>query len=101
MSSLDDVLQKQKQHQILGSPSQKPVAEASNGSVTFNLYNSSTSSTVYAYVTGLATNNNSATYLLGSDGATPCTSCNARYHYSLPKRENTPSIDIFDTWLFP
>ena len=73
MSTLNDVLAKQKTHQILAAPSQKPTAAAADGTTTFNLYNSTTSSTVYAYVTGLAVSNSSATYLLQSDGATPCT----------------------------
>jgi hypothetical protein len=73
MTTLNDVLATQKKHQLLAAPSQKPPAAGTNGTTTFNLYNSTTSSTVYAYVTGLETNNNSATYLLEADGVTPCT----------------------------
>jgi hypothetical protein len=72
MSTLNDVLQKQKKEHILARPAQKQTAAGTDGTTTFNLYNSTTSSTVYAYVTGLAISNSSATYLLGSDGATPC-----------------------------
>jgi hypothetical protein len=72
MTTLDDVLAQQKAKNLLAPPSVKPAAEATAGSITFNLYNSTTSSTVNAYVTGLAVNNSSATYLLQSDGVTPC-----------------------------
>jgi hypothetical protein len=73
MSTINDVLAQQKKYHILAAPSKKVPASATEGTATFNLCNSTTSNTVYAYVTGIAINNNSATYLLGSDGVTPCT----------------------------
>jgi hypothetical protein len=72
MTTLDDVLAQQKGKNLLAPPSVRPAAEVTAGSITFNLYNSTSSNTVNAYVTGLAINNNSATYLLQSDGVTPC-----------------------------
>ena len=74
MSTINDVLAQQKKHHILAAPSKKVPASAADGTTTFNLYNSTTSNTVYAYITGLAINNNSSTYLLEANGVTPCTS---------------------------
>ena len=72
MSTINDVLAQQQKHHILAAPSKKVPAAATNDTTTFNLYNSTTTNTVYAYVTGLAINNNSSTYLLEADGVTPC-----------------------------
>jgi len=77
MTTLDDVLTIQKTANVLYAPDIKPVAEslkvdssASTGTLSVGLYNSTQSSNVYAYITGLAINNNSALFLLESDGAT-------------------------------
>jgi hypothetical protein len=43
----------------------------SNPSLYIRLTNQSSSSTVYAYITGQAINNNNALFLLQSDGITP------------------------------
>lgn len=72
MSTINDVLTQQEKHHILAAPSKKVPAAATNDTTTFNLYNSTTTNTVYAYVTGIAINNNSSTYLLEADGVTPC-----------------------------
>ncbi|PMD17081.1 glycoside hydrolase family 64 protein [Hyaloscypha hepaticicola] len=79
MTTLDDVLALQKTSNILYAPEIKPpVTEslivesaAATGTLSVSLCNSTQSSTVYAYITGLAINNNSALFLLQSDGATP------------------------------
>ncbi|KAH8751593.1 hypothetical protein F5882DRAFT_340104 [Hyaloscypha sp. PMI_1271] len=78
MTTLDDVLALQKIDNVLYAPEVKePVTEslivdssASIGTLSISLYNSTQSSKVYAYITGLAINNNSALFLLQSDGAT-------------------------------
>lgn len=87
MTTLDDVLAIQKKHGLLAAPSIKPtVAVAAASTITFNLNNSTTSNTVYAYITGLAINNNSSAYLLGSDGHTPCTYLYTHYNAPLIPR---------------
>jgi hypothetical protein len=78
MTTLDDVLAQQKTDNILYAPGiNGPETEslvvdssASTGTLNIGLYNSTQSSTVYAYITGLASNNNNALFLLQSDGAT-------------------------------
>lgn len=78
MTTLDDVLTLQKTDNVLYAPEIKePVTEsliidssASTGTLSISLYNSTQSSTVYAYITGLAINNNSCLFLLQSDGVT-------------------------------
>jgi len=77
MTTLDDVLALQTSSNVLYAPDIKPVTEslivdtsASTGTLSVSLYNSTQSSNVYAYITGLAINNNSALFLLESDGAT-------------------------------
>jgi Beta-1,3-glucanase len=78
MTTLDDVLNLQKTDNVLYAPEiKKSITEslmvessASTGTLSIGLYNSTQSSTVYAYITGLAINNNSSLFLLQSDGAT-------------------------------
>ncbi|KAH7327485.1 glycoside hydrolase family 64 protein [Rhexocercosporidium sp. MPI-PUGE-AT-0058] len=57
MSTLGDVLSRQKTDNIL--------------TLTVGLFNSTTSSNVYAYITGLAITNNNCLFLLQADGQTP------------------------------
>ena len=70
MKTLEDVLTLQKTDNVLYSPD---ISEsvADTGTLSIGLYNSTQSSTVYAYITGLATNNNNALFLLESDCSTP------------------------------
>lgn len=77
MTTIDDVLAIQKTDNVLSAPTittdtnglQEDVAVVA-GTLNIGLYNSTTSSTVYAYITGLAINNNNAVCLLESDGKT-------------------------------
>jgi hypothetical protein len=78
MTTVEDVLAIQKTDNVLSAPTittntnglkSEVVADAS-GTLTISLYNSTTSNTVYAYITGLAINNNNAVFLLESNGAT-------------------------------
>lgn len=78
MTTVDDVLAIQKTDNILSAPT---ITTSTNGlkedvasdseTLTISLYNSTTSNTVYAYITGLAINNNNAVFLLESNGVTP------------------------------
>lgn len=77
MTTLDDVLAIQKTSNILYPPTivtpsteSKVETDTSSGTLSIGLYNSTASNTVYAYITGLAINNNSALFLLESDGQT-------------------------------
>ncbi|KAF8856094.1 hypothetical protein BDZ45DRAFT_675760 [Acephala macrosclerotiorum] len=78
MTTLDNVLAIQKTSNVLYPPtidgpstqSKIETAAASSGTLSIGLYNSTTSSTVYAYITGLAINNSNALFLLQSDGQT-------------------------------
>ncbi len=77
MTTLNDVLAIQKTSNVLYPPTtvspsteSKVETDASSGTLSIGLYNSTTSSTVYAYITGLAINNNSSLFLLESDGQT-------------------------------
>ncbi|CZR66466.1 related to beta-1,3-glucanase [Phialocephala subalpina] len=78
MTTLDDVLTLQKTSNVLYPPtidgpstqSKIETATASSGTLSIGLYNSTTSSTVYAYITGLAIDNSNALFLLESDGQT-------------------------------
>jgi hypothetical protein len=47
------------------------ISAATNPTLSINLQNRTTSSTVYAYITGQAINNNNAVFLLQADGVTP------------------------------
>lgn len=77
-TTLDDAISIQKSDSILYPPIIKPTTipsgkvdqVASSGTLSVGLYNSTTSSTVYAYITGLAIDNASCLFLLSADGAT-------------------------------
>ncbi|EHA49120.1 hypothetical protein MCOR27_001098 [Pyricularia oryzae] len=76
MATLQQVLQHQQEHGILMAPTEPPQEtgntveiQATPQSMPFALRNNTTSSTVYAYVTGLDfSNNNSRVVLVQSDG---------------------------------
>lgn len=80
MTTLSDVIEIQKTSNVLQAPATPDDSadvhndtidvSATSSTLSVGLYNSTTSSTVYAYVTGLALDNNSAVYLLQSDGST-------------------------------
>ncbi|TVY47486.1 Glucan endo-1,3-beta-glucosidase [Lachnellula occidentalis] len=77
MTTLSDVVDLQKSSNVLQAPAIPDTsadvqtgATATGATLSVGLYNSTTSSTVYAYVTGLALDNNSAVCLLQSDGST-------------------------------
>ncbi|KIW19330.1 hypothetical protein PV08_03624 [Exophiala spinifera] len=53
------------------TPPQQSNTQASGATLNIALQNQTTSSTVYAYVTGTAIDNNNALFLLSSDGHTP------------------------------
>ncbi|KAG0645655.1 hypothetical protein D0Z07_8556 [Hyphodiscus hymeniophilus] len=78
MTTVDDVLAVQTTDNVLTAPTVttntkglKSDAVADTTTLTVSLYNSTTSNTVYAYITGLAINNNNAVFLLESNGSTP------------------------------
>jgi hypothetical protein len=78
MSTLNDVLEQQKTSNVLVAPeinengqNLKSDAATTTSTLNIGLYNSTASNTVYAYITGLAINNNNAVFLLESDGSTP------------------------------
>lgn len=73
MTTLDDVLQQQQTDGILQAPTVPSsssttqtveFAAATNSTMNISLVNNTSSSTVYAYITGLAINNSDAVYLL-------------------------------------
>ena len=78
MTTIDDVIAQQKTSNVLYAPEisssgiQTETLElaATSSTLSIGLQNQTTSSTVYAYITGLAINNNNAVFLLESDGAT-------------------------------
>lgn len=77
MTTLDDVLQTQKDLNILYAPSipspqvKKETVATTSSTLSVGLYNSTNSSNVTAYITGLSIDDNNALFLLQSDGATP------------------------------
>ncbi|KAK0102746.1 hypothetical protein ONS95_006344 [Cadophora gregata] len=78
MSTLDDVLSRQKTDNVLYPPTITGPTTASlrieavtENTLTVGLLNSTTSSNVYAYITGLAIANNHCLFLLEADGETP------------------------------
>lgn len=72
MTTLDDVLQKQKTESILQAPTTTSSSAAgtadfvaaTDSTLSVSLVNNTSSSTVYAYITGLAIDNNNSVYLL-------------------------------------
>lgn len=77
MTTVEDVLAIQKADNVLSAPTittdtngLKSEVAAATGTLNIGLYNSTASNTVYAYITGLAIDNNNAVFLLESDGAT-------------------------------
>lgn len=76
MATLEDVLRLQKTSNILTSPregskTESTVKATTSSTLNIALQNQTSSSTVYAYITGLAIDNNNALFLLQSDGQTP------------------------------
>ncbi|EPE06073.1 glucanase b [Ophiostoma piceae UAMH 11346] len=100
MSTLDDCLLKQNNDSILTAPASSSTTSSSNKSshtpstasasaagvtptsMQIDLRNNTTSENVYAYVTGLDLNNNSAVFMLQSDGVTA-------YHPANPAANGT------------
>ncbi|KAI3393680.1 hypothetical protein diail_3817 [Diaporthe ilicicola] len=82
MSSLAEVLRVQKDSNVLHAPEtpslfkapldkvQQLLAQTTNSTMNIALVNTTSSSNVYAYVSGLAINNNNAVFMLQSDGST-------------------------------
>ncbi|TLD05905.1 uncharacterized protein PgNI_08968 [Pyricularia grisea] len=75
MATLQEVLQQQKEHGILMAPKEPPQetgstvgVQATPQSMPFALRNNTTSSTVYAYITGLDVSNGSRVVLVQRDG---------------------------------
>lgn len=70
MATLDQVLHEQTKVNVLHAPASSTTARtvdfvaATNSTLSVSLVNNTTSSTVYAYVTGLAIDNDNAVYLL-------------------------------------
>jgi hypothetical protein len=56
---------------VIGTAVSSTHAQATASTLSIALQNTSTSSTVYAYITGLAINDNNALFLLQADGKTP------------------------------
>ncbi|KUI59213.1 Glucan endo-1,3-beta-glucosidase [Cytospora mali] len=79
MSTIEDVLQTRKDSNVLQAPlnsvttstKEAVVSAQTNPTVNVALVNNTNSSNVFAYVSGLAIDNNNAPYLLKSDGSTP------------------------------
>ncbi|KAK3333467.1 glycoside hydrolase family 64 protein [Cercophora scortea] len=78
MSTLSEALQTQKQRGLLQSPSHghspnllaPVVSQTTSPTLTISLQNTTPSSAVWAYITGLDINRNNAVFLLQSDGRT-------------------------------
>lgn len=68
-TTASDTTTKQTQDSILVAPTQAVAIQPDNATVTVSLCNTTTSSNVYAYITGLAPNDN-AVCLLQADGQT-------------------------------
>lgn len=69
MSSLEEVLQVQKDTNVLRAPAtsasnSKQLSAQTNPTMNFALVNTTGSSNVYAYVSGLAIQNNNAVFML-------------------------------------
>ncbi|CAD6445953.1 93b36166-6870-4642-8744-10fa85390baf-CDS [Sclerotinia trifoliorum] len=88
MTTVSDVVAKQKKENILFSPETQTLeVAAATGTLTIGLVNQSSSNTVYAYVTGLAINNNYAVVLLQADGSTLYYPTNPSYDGSALKED--------------
>ncbi|KAL2287496.1 hypothetical protein FJTKL_04942 [Diaporthe vaccinii] len=76
MSSLEEVLQVQKDTSVLRAPaisasnSKQSLSAQTDPTMNFAIVNTTGSSNVYAYVSGLAIQNNNAVFMLESDGST-------------------------------
>lgn len=70
MTTISDAIATQKKENVLSSPEIKTIETAGAGALTIGLVNQSSSNNVYAYITGLAINNNYAVVLLQSNGST-------------------------------
>ncbi|KAI9642402.1 hypothetical protein NHQ30_009206 [Ciborinia camelliae] len=70
MATISDAIAIQKKENVLFPPMIKTVEAAASGTLTIGLVNQSSSSTVYAYITGLAISNNYAVVLLQANGST-------------------------------
>ncbi|KAG6364558.1 hypothetical protein INS49_006160 [Diaporthe citri] len=76
MSSLEEVLQVQKDTNVLRAPatsapnSKQSLSAQTDPTMNFAIVNTTSSSSVYAYVSGLAIQNNNAVFMLESDGST-------------------------------
>lgn len=70
MTTIDECIEKQKTDHVLQAPTittdsnGKELVAATDSTLSVALVNNTSSSTVYAYITGLASDNNSAVYLL-------------------------------------
>lgn len=70
MSSLEEVLQVQKDINVLSAPaepastSKQSLSAQTEATMSFALVNTTSSSNVYAYVSGLALQNNNAVFML-------------------------------------
>lgn len=75
MSTLGDVLQKQKTSSVLEAPKKStrpaPLITQTNSTLNIALQNETKSNNVYAYITGLAVHNSNSVFLLQADGITP------------------------------
>lgn len=69
MATILDVIATQREENILFPPETKPVEIEAAGTLTVGLVNQSSSSTVFAYITGLAISNNYAVVLLQANGS--------------------------------
>ncbi|ESZ93259.1 hypothetical protein SBOR_6359 [Sclerotinia borealis F-4128] len=70
MATVSDVIATQKKENVLFPPETEIVEAGASGTLTIGLVNRSTSSTVYAYITGLSISNNYAVILLQANGST-------------------------------
>ena len=77
MSTLEEVLRRQRSQSILQAPTEKARAAAdsttssTNPTLQISLQNNTNSLNVWAYITGLDINRDNAVFLLRSDGVTP------------------------------
>jgi len=69
-ATVDDAVTKQAKENVLIAPAEDIVATSAAPTVTFSLYNTTSSSNVYAFIIGLSLNDNGAVCLLQADGST-------------------------------